>query len=91
MPPAHARLLAEWSYGLILARGVRLVAVTLLLAALVQRLREALGDDGRVSSAPAGEGRDRFRWVRVWTRGLAEILAGLLNEELRIGRFVPEP
>ena len=29
--------------------------------------------------------------MRVSTRGLAEILAGLLNEDLRIGRFVPEP
>ena len=34
---------------------------------------------------------DRCRRVRVSTRGLAEILAGLLNGELRTGRFVPEP
>ena len=48
MPPAHARLLAEWSYGLVLARGVQLVAVTLRLAALIRQVREAVGDDERV-------------------------------------------
>lgn len=35
-----------------------------------------------------GDGRRR---VRVCVRGLAEILAGLLDGQLRTGRFVPEP
>ncbi len=34
---------------------------------------------------------DRRRRVRVFVRGLAVILAGLLGGELRTGRFVPEP
>lgn len=36
-------------------------------------------------------GRPRRRQVRVSVRGLAAIVAGLLNEELRTGRIVPEP
>ena len=34
---------------------------------------------------------DRRRRVRVFVRGLAAILAGLLDGQLRTGRFVPEP
>ena len=34
---------------------------------------------------------DRRRRVRVFVRGLAVILAGLLGGELRTGRFIPEP
>ena len=34
---------------------------------------------------------DRRRRVRVSTRGLVEIVVGLMNGESRTGRFVPEP
>jgi len=63
-PPAHARGLAEWSYGLVLARGVQLVAVTLHLAALLEQkvntVRQRLREPYQPGERKAGHHRSTF-------------------------------
>jgi hypothetical protein len=64
LPAAHARSLAEWSFGMVLAHAAQLTAVAVHLAAVVgqsvntvrQRLRELFQPGER----KAGEGRTTF-------------------------------
>lgn len=76
------------------------VAVATVWAVEVGGLAEHEERAETVPPVPAGTGPrgrrpnrpgDRRRRVRVFVRGLAVILAGLVGGELRTGRFVPEP
>jgi hypothetical protein len=83
LPPATARVLASWSFGLVLAHACGLSAVALVLAAVLgqavntvrQRLREfyqpadAKPGRGRTELAPAVCCGPLVRWI---TRGWAD-------------------
>ena len=88
LPPATARVLADWSYGLVLAHACGLSAVALALAAVfgqaVNTVRQRLREFYQPTDAKAGRGRTALDAATCCGPLVRWIAAGWTDERLAV-------